>query len=55
MIPRAEKPVEFFPETAAGAVVMIPILFLSLPALVGSLVLLGIAKLLSRSRASKVG
>ena len=43
----------YFAETTAGAVVLVGHQFLSLPVLVGGLVLLGIARLVFRSRPSK--
>jgi hypothetical protein len=46
------QPADYFAETAIGAVVLVAIQFLSLPVLVGGLALIGIAKLLFRSRSA---
>jgi hypothetical protein len=40
----------YFAETAIGAVVLVAIQFLSLPVLIGGLILIGVAKLVLRSR-----
>ena len=53
MSPQGSKPAEYFAETAIGAVVLLAIQFLSLPVLVGGLLLIGIAKLVSASGATK--
>jgi hypothetical protein len=47
---RGSKPAGYFAETALGAVVLVAFQFLSLPVLVGGLVLIGAAKLFSASR-----
>jgi hypothetical protein len=44
------QPAGYFAETAIGAVVLVAFQFLSLPVLVGGLALIGMLKLLSRSR-----
>lgn len=44
------RPDGYFAETAVGAVVLVAIQFLSLPVLIGGLALIGILKVLSRSR-----
>jgi len=48
---REFKPPEHFAETTIGAVVLVAIQFLSLPVLVGGLVLIAVAKLFSRASA----
>jgi hypothetical protein len=53
MSTQESKPAGYFAETAIGAVVLLAIQFLSLPLLVGGLTLIGIAKLVSASRAPK--
>ena len=50
---RESKPDGYFAETAAGAVVLLSLQFLSLPLLAGGLALIGIAKLVSASRAAR--
>lgn len=47
----ASKERDYFAETAAGAVVLLSIQFLSLPLLVGGLAVIGMVKLVSRLRA----
>lgn len=45
-----QEPKPYFEETAIGAVVLLSIMFLSLPLLIGGLALIGIARLVSRWR-----
>lgn len=47
---RTPEPAGYFAETAVGAVVLIAFQFLSLPILVGGLIVLGAVKLFSASR-----
>lgn len=47
------RPTGYFAETAVGAVVLLSLQFLSLPLLAGGLALIGIAKLVSASRAAR--
>jgi hypothetical protein len=42
--------VPYFAETAIGAVVLVAIQFLSLPVLIGGVVLIGVARFVLRSR-----
>jgi hypothetical protein len=51
----AQEARSYFAETAAGAVVLLSIQFLSLPLLIGGLSLIGLAKLVSRWRTRKAG
>jgi hypothetical protein len=44
------KPAKYFAETAVGAVVLLSLQFLSLPILVGGLVLIGVWKIFSSFR-----
>jgi hypothetical protein len=50
MTQQESKPAESFAETAVGAVVLLSIMFVSLPLLAGGLALIGIAKLVSHWR-----
>ncbi len=47
------KPAGYFAETAVGAVMIVAFQFLSLPILVGGLVVLGAVKLFSASRTER--
>ena len=49
------RPDGYFAETAVGAVVLVAIQFLSLPALIGGLALIGAVKLVSRFRKTGAG
>ncbi|HEV8581807.1 MAG TPA: hypothetical protein VGX68_22285 [Thermoanaerobaculia bacterium] len=55
MSTQSSKPSKYFAETAVGAVVLVSLQFLSLSLLVGGLLLIGIAKLVSAPRASRAG
>ncbi|HWM89287.1 MAG TPA: hypothetical protein VN493_00820 [Thermoanaerobaculia bacterium] len=52
-MPTNDRKEQYFAETAIGAVVLIAVQFLSLPILIGGLALIGIARLLFRSRTAR--